>query len=150
MRKLMTVILGFSLGLIASCTPPAGIVAKASKLYIDDPNASTVTIIRKSQYILGGITVKLTLDAEDIAYIGRGDRVDFQVQPGEHYIVVSIRNEDDEVLRLDVKPKKKYYFYYSMDPLFEDRYRTKLKELTQEEYEKELATNNYKLLTAGK
>jgi hypothetical protein len=148
MRILLAVILALGLGFLSSCTPPAGVVAKASKLYIDDPNASTITVMRKSQLTGAGARVTISLDAEVIANLAPGDRVEFQAQPGEHYIAATLTciNRERSV-RFNANAKKKHYFYYSMGGGYTE---FNLEELTAADGEKELAKNKYKLLTASK
>ena len=148
MRVLLAVMLILSLGIVSSCTPSAGIVADASKLYMEDPDAATVNVMRKSQLTGGAATIEITMDAEVIAHLGSGDRIEFQVQPGEHYVAASQYDSFEIFVRFDAKPRKKYYFYYSMNMMSGERFR--FEELTPEQGEKELAKNKYELLTAGK
>lgn len=149
MRILVPVVLIFGLLFLSSCSPSAGIVGDRSKLYFDGPDAATVTVMRKDQLTGAAVRVTVSLDHEVIAYIGAGDRIEFQVRPGEHYVAVFLRNiwgqEPERFVRFDAEAMKKYYFYYSMDLSNVEIF--KLVELTPVEGEKELATNKYELIS---
>ena len=150
MKVLLTVVLILGLGLVSSCTPPAGIVVEASKLYIDDPDAPTVTVMRRRQLAGAAVTYEIALDAEVIAYLGTGDRIEFQVQPGEHYIAMAFRGgpfgvNTEEVIRFDAIAKEKYYFYCKVDVIGGSE--EFFIQLTPEQGKRKLAEKKFELLT---
>jgi len=148
MRFLLTfATLMVGLVFVSSCTSPAGIVADLSKIYINDPNVATVTIMRKSQLTGAGGTVKFDFDGQTIAHLGTGNCVEMQVLPGEHYVAVSVLDDLEDVIRFDAKANNKYYFYISMGM---SDYIMKLEQLTSQEGKHRLAQNKFKMLTANK
>ena len=106
------------LTLIAACAS-GRLAVKPSQLSIDNPDAATVIVLRESQLRGGGGNFEIFLDAELIAYLSTGDGVEFQVEPGWHFVATGLpvqifRNQGERVIRFNAEPSKTYYFYFNM------------------------------------
>lgn len=92
------------------------------------------------------VKVEVQLDAVKIARIGTGDRVEFQVSPEKHFVCIPWRDPligpMDEIKSFQAEAGRIYYFYYSAHMTGPE-----LKQLSQEEGEREVASNRYRLIT---
>lgn len=92
-----------------SCAVSGSLVVEATKLRVDDPDAATVTVMRGKSIVGAGRTVEIYVDNELTAYLGSGDLVKFNAQPGAHF--VAVRQGDEAVARFLAEPNEKYYFF---------------------------------------
>ena len=154
MKILSIVLLPIFMSLLMSCS--TGQIVAKSALVSSDPDAATVTVIRKSQMTGSGGNVEVHLDGDLIALIAAGEVLKLKVPPGEHFVEVAVptnaitglftkREDMTEVVRFNAKPKQKYYFLYSIS-IGNEMY--KLKQLTEDEAKKELSEEDYEMLNA--
>jgi hypothetical protein len=147
MKILFRLVLIVYLILITSCTS-GRLAVEPSQLNIDNPDAATVIVLRESQIRGGGGNFEILLDAGLIAYLGSGDGVKFQVEPGSHFIATGLsiqifRNQGERVIRFNAEPNKTYYFYFNMrggDKMYN------FVQLSETEGKKALAEHEYNFL----
>ncbi|MCF7674240.1 MAG: DUF2846 domain-containing protein [Akkermansiaceae bacterium] len=129
------------LAILTSCT--TGSTATPSPR---DPRLATVTVMRKSSLYGAAVKIDVLLDANKIARIGSGDRVEFQVPPGQHFISVPFREmfgSSERVVGFHAEAGKKYYVHFSAS--MGGDWIT-LKQLSPEEGEGEIASHKYRLI----
>ncbi len=124
------------LPMIISCTSGGGMVADLDLLRTNDPNAATVTVMRKSERIPAGSPLKVFIDTTLVGTLGSGDMVQFPVSAGEHFVetefIMSTKmfRNPQNVIPFRADQGKTYFFYYSV---YHKGANHKLDELTEAE-----------------
>ena len=111
-----------------------------------DPSLAYVTVMRKSQMTGAAGTVSVTLDTKTIGKLGTGERIEFQVAPGKHFVSVplwTVMGMVEPVEGFDAQAGEKYYFHYSMSIWGET---CRFKRLTSEEGQRELTQHKYRVV----
>jgi hypothetical protein len=145
MKTRQLFILTLIVSILFSCSTGAS-SSQLAGLKVIDPNLATVTVIRKSQLTGSAGKLDVTLDAKKIARIGSGQLIEFQVEPGQHFVAVplkTITGPIEEVESFDAEAGQRFYFYYSMS-IYGDVCR--LERLTQEKAEEILSKKRYRVV----
>lgn len=134
------------LPMIISCASGGGKVTDLELLQTDDPNPATVTVMRKSEGIAGGMPLKVFIDAKLVGTLGSGDMVQFPVSAGEHFIetefvmALKMLGNPQNVIRFHADTGKTYYFYYSV---YHKVVNHKLDKLTETEGKELVSSGDY-------